>query len=400
MHVYRVMSVALQRQLRDRPSVVVGVLAPIVLTLLAVTALGRLTESFDVRLLVVDHGSGVVGQTLVDGVQADGRARKAVSIKQVRSEAAAVAAVRGDRATAVFVIPKDFVTSVTANAPAPIRLVLNPSDPVGSSFARAVAEQFTSRLSATQLAAAVAVTQREASPPPAGSESARLKPNDLALLAGREPPALRIDDELLSRRSHRALAGYFAPSMAVVTLLVVVQMASRGLIEEDRQGTLRRMLSMGVTVRRVLVGKALAGVYLGMSTMVITLVVVGLSTGVRWGNPLLAWLMCLATVLAFLALATLITAVARTEETASTLGVLAGVFLALLGGNFLPLSQAPGVLVRLSALTPNGWALRGFSALQSGHAGVVDLLPALAALSFFTVLFGAPALAISRWRLR
>jgi len=389
----------LRRQMRDHPAVVVGLLAPIVLTLMAVSALGRLTDSFHARFLVVDQGSGVVGDLLVKGVQADPRVRRTIAISQTQSLDAATRDVRADRATAVFVIPRDFTRSLASNAPGAIRVVLDPADPVGAALAKAVAEQFTSRLSAVQLSTAVAVSDRAAFPA-GGAGPPSLKPDDLAALAARAPVALDLRDELLGGHRSRSLAGYFAPSMAVVTLLVVVQMVSRSLMEERRQGTFHRLLAMRVPVRRIVLGKALAGVWMGMSTMVTTLVVVGVVTGVRWGNPVFTLAMCLATVFAFLSLATLITAVSETEEIASVLGLLAGTFLALVGGNFLPLSQAPGVLVRLSAFTPNGWALRGFSALQSGHAGLVDIGPSVAVLLAFSVVFTAPALWVAKARLQ
>jgi ABC-2 type transport system permease protein len=390
-HAFLIARRDLRGQLRDRPAVAVGLLAPIVLTLLAVSALGRLTTAFDARFLVVDQGSGVVGDLLVKGVLADPRAHDTIHISQQTSVAAATRAVTRGKATAVFVIPADFTRSVAANAPSPIRLVLNPADPVGSALARAVAEQFSARVASAQLSTAVALRL--------GADST-LRPNDVALLASRQPPVIHLDDQLLGQGHHRSAAGYFAPSMAVVGLLVVVQMASRKLMEERRTGTFRRMLAQGVPVRQVLLGKAMAGTWVGMSTMLTTLVVAGALTGARWGNPLLTFGLCLATVLAFLSLATLITVIAESEEVASGLGVLGGTFLALVGGNFVPLSLAPGLLVRLSAFTPNGWALRGFSALQAGHAGVVDLLPAFGSLALFTVAFGGPALLLARWRLQ
>lgn len=382
----------LRSKLRDKPAVAVGLLAPIVLTLLAVTALGRLTNSFDARFVVVDEGSGVVGDLLVQGVRAAPGVGDSIEISQGRSAAAAARAVSNGKATAVFVIPRDFSRSVASNQPAPLRLVLDPADPVGGALARAVAEQFTARISATQLAGAVAIN--------AGRSNGRaLQANDVALLAGRQPPAITFDEALLNGRSNRSLAGYFAPSMAIVSLLVVVQLASRSLLDERRHGTVRRLRALGVPVRRILLGKALAGVWLGMSTMVMTLVVAGLATGARWGNPVFVLALCLATVIAFLALATFITVISATEEVAIGLGVLAGTFLALVGGNFLPLSQASGALVRLSAFTPNGWALRGFSSLQTG-AGLVDLLPSFGSLALFTLAFGAPAVWLARWRLQ
>jgi len=103
--------------------------------------------------------------------------------------------------------------------------------------------------------------------------------------------------------------------------------------------------------------------------------------GARWGNPAAVALLCLATVLAVMGIASVVATMAKTEEGASAYGQMLGLVIALVGGNFIPTGSAPRVLRRLALLTPNGWALRGFSDLGSGgafHTVTTNLLVLLA----------------------
>ena len=50
--------------------------------------------------------------------------------------------------------------------------------------------------------------------------------------------------------------------------------------------------------------------------------------------------------------------------------------LAVLGGSFFPLSQAPEGLARLSLLTPHAWFLRGINDLAS-DGGLAVIVPSL-----------------------
>ncbi|MBW3602606.1 MAG: ABC transporter permease, partial [Actinobacteria bacterium] len=191
---------------------------------------------------------------------------------------------------------------------------------------------------------------------------------------------------------------YYGPSMARVVLLVVVQMGARGLVAERENGTFARMLSLGVSPLRLLAAKALLSLLLGMGAMSSTLWLVGALTGARWGNVVLAAGVCLATVSAFAAVGAAITIVCPTEDAAAGLGLVAGIFLALLGGNFVPLSQAPELLQRLGVLTPNRWALGAFSRLGVDRAGVADLLPWVGGLVAYAAVFIAVAVVLGRRR--
>ncbi|MFG1813544.1 hypothetical protein ACGFIF_07275 [Kribbella sp. NPDC049174] len=87
----------------------------------------------------------------------------------------------------------------------------------------------------------------------------------------------------------------------------------------------------------------------------------------------------------------------RTERQADGFATMVTFALLLLGGNFVLISQAPEALRRLALLTPNGWALRGFTDLATGAAAGSAVRPVLAILGLAAVL-GALAVLVGRRR--
>ena len=63
----------------------------------------------------------------------------------------------------------------------------------------------------------------------------------------------------------------------------------------------------------------------------------------------------------------------------------------MLGGSFFPVSQAGGLVERLSLLTPHAWFLRGLTDLAGG-AGAAAVLPAVAAILTFAAVPATVAL--------
>ena len=70
--------------------------------------------------------------------------------------------------------------------------------------------------------------------------------------------------------------------------------------------------------------------------------------------------------------------------------------LALVGGNFFFLSTAPSLMRRLALLTPNGWALRGFTDLATVGGGIGTIAGPLLGIAVFSVVVGGVAVALSR----
>jgi ABC-2 type transport system permease protein len=62
--------------------------------------------------------------------------------------------------------------------------------------------------------------------------------------------------------------------------------------------------------------------------------------------------------------------------------------LGILGGSLVPLSVLPDTMLKVTLLTPNGWALRGFAEVSAGDGHLGDVLPNLGVLLFWAVVGG------------
>ena len=126
-----------------------------------------------------------------------------------------------------------------------------------------------------------------------------------------------------------------------------------------------RLLAAPVRPMAVLAGKAAATFVVGLASLLVMYGVSALVFHARWGDPVAVVLLCMAAVVAVMAATALITTFARTDEQANGYTGAFTFVLALLGGNFIEIYRLPPVLRTVSALTPNGWALRGFSDLAA-----------------------------------
>jgi ABC-2 type transport system permease protein len=124
-------------------------------------------------------------------------------------------------------------------------------------------------------------------------------------------------------------------------------------------------------------------------------VVTSVVFGARWGPAAPVALLCVLTSLSVVSLTALVITSARTERQAEGLASIIVFALALLGGNFVALSRESDWLRRLALLTPNGWALRGFTDLSTDAGAGAVVRPALA-IAVFTVVVGVVALARAR----
>ena len=113
--------------------------------------------------------------------------------------------------------------------------------------------------------------------------------------------------------------------------------------------------------------------------------------GATWGDPLGVALLILAGVLAGTGITSLVASFARTPEQAGSWQAVVAVTLGLLGGAFFPIQQSGSFMATASLVTPHAWFLRGLGSLV-GEGGVVDVLPAVAALLCFAVVTGAVAM--------
>jgi ABC-2 type transport system permease protein len=179
--------------------------------------------------------------------------------------------------------------------------------------------------------------------------------------------------------------------MAIFFLFFTTGFASRSLLAEREQGTLPRILASPVRKTSVIVGKAISGFVLGVVSVAVMFGSLGLLFDVSWGDPLALVVLTVVTVLAVMGLTALVQLLTKTNEQADALSSAVAAGLAMVGGNFFPIFQLPEVIQRISLLTPNGWALRGFTDVAYDGATLADLGPHIAVIAAFAVVTGGIA---------
>jgi ABC-2 type transport system permease protein len=354
----------LRQRLRDRSALVIAFVAPFVLASIIGLAFGG-DDAFKATYVVADADKGPVATGFTDGVLASPGLRDLVTVRQVDAGEARALVDRGD-ADAAFLLPAGFSASVQRGGAATITVLESGENPIAGQVARSLADAYAAELAATQLAVRTAL-DTAGQPPPAAAEARRLGER---AAAGRLP--VRLAEGQVGGRTIEA-ANYFGPSMAIFFLFFTVSFGARSILAERRQGTMRRLLASTASPSGVLAGKALAAFVLGTASVLVMWLATTLVFGADWGDPVAVVALTVSSVLSAIGVTALVITLARTDEQAEGYSSLVVFTLALLGGNFVYLAQLPELLQRVSLLTPNGWALRGFVDLVADGGGLATV---------------------------
>ena len=181
---------------------------------------------------------------------------------------------------------------------------------------------------------------------------------------------------------------YIAPSMALMFLMYTVSYGGRSILAERTQGTLPRLLVSPTNSMQILGGK-IFGIFLtGAAQMLILIGASSLLFQLKWGDPLGVVLLVLAAVFGATGWGMIITAIARTPAQVANVGMAIMLIFGVLGGSFVNLEQMPSFVQAISKITPNAWALDGFTTLGLG-GNLAELgAPITSLLVMGAILFG------------
>ena len=353
----------LRQRLRDRSALVVAFIAPFVLAAIIGLAFGG-DDAFRASYAVADADRGPVAAGFTDGVLASPGLRDLVTVREVDPGEARALVDRGE-VDAAFLLPAGLSASVQQGRPATVTVVEAGDNPIAGQVARSLAEAYAAELTAVGLAVTTAL---DAAGRPATEAKARRMGERAA--AGRLP--VRLAEGQVGGRTIEA-ATYFGPSMAIFFLFFTVSFGARSILAERRQGTMRRLLATAAPPGGVLAGKALAAFALGTSSVLVMWLATTVVFGADWGDPVAVVALTVSSVLSAIGITALVVTLAKTDEQADGYSSLVVFTLALLGGNFVYLAQLPEALQRVSLLTPNGWALRGFVDLVADGGGLATV---------------------------
>lgn len=168
------------------------------------------------------------------------------------------------------------------------------------------------------------------------------------------------------------------PGVMVYSLFSIGEQMMRDLLFESSHGTLRRQLCAPVTVAKLIAAKVLvAGTVAGGGL----LLMMGLAMFLlgRFIDPAGFAILSLAVVLAVSGASAAIYGFAKTERQGAALANMIYLFLAFLGGSFIPLDSLPAAARAIAPLSPFYWGTRGFQDLLNGEH-LAAILPAVGIL--------------------
>lgn len=398
---------------RDRNGLLLMLAAPLVIAAIIGAAFGGFggdsnsAPLSDIPFVIVNHDGGDLGQRVVDILQSEDLADLLEPVEMSDLVAARELVENGDM-RGVVLIPPDFSASIRSRSQpeaeplsATLMLYSDPESTFSPVVLSAVLTRIVNGFDAAAIGGQISVEQLLARSDQLGpllaDLPAALEESIQAGLAGDQAAAIVLDTRAVGKTSGAVNPlAYFAPAMAIFFLMFSLFDAASSILDEERDGTLARMMSTPTGFSEILLGKA-GGVFLtGLLQLTLLILASWLLFQLNWGDsPLGLALMAVATVCAAASLGLLITAFTRDASQAGVISAAVALVSAILGGTFIQAEGYPDWLQPLSKLTINRWALDGFTDLTLRGQGFSDILFEAGVLFGLAVVF----FALAWWRL-
>jgi ABC-2 type transport system permease protein len=192
-------------------------------------------------------------------------------------------------------------------------------------------------------------------------------------------------------------SNFVIPGYLVMFVFFAAAVAAERIVWERQNHTLERLLASSVKKESILGGIYLGTMIRGLIQIIIFWVVGILVFHVDLGlSPLAVIILSVLMVIMSSAFSLMLATLARTMRSAASLAVITSLLLAPLGGCWWPSFLYPDWLQTMSKITPHAWATEGFNKLMLFGASFGDVVPSMAALAVFAVIFGVIAI----WRFR
>jgi ABC-2 type transport system permease protein len=391
----------LRSTLRNRPALVMMLVAPLGLAALLGFAFGGGGGGFDIAATKVvvanlDKGGAEPGQNAGGGIQQILTSKDLSDILDARTVASAEAArgaVDDGKAEVAVIIPADFTSVVYGSDPAAtsqVELYENPTSEIGGSIVEGIVGQVLADFNGARAAAAGAVALRSdpAGDPPAAQVAVTAA--ETFTHGGGVSAGLRVSQrspKVGKSGSDVSVTGSILSGMMIFFMFFGAANVARTILTEDRDGTMPRLFTTPTRHGTIIAGKFVAVVLTVLVQAVVLLIAGRLIFGIHWGRIDAVVLLTVMAAGVAGGLALLVISFAKTPAQAGAIGSGVYLVLALLGGNFTGTAQTGTTYAFIQQFTPNGWLLHGWdTVMRGGGAGDIRwqvLVPLGFAVAFF-----------------
>jgi ABC-2 type transport system permease protein len=209
--------------------------------------------------------------------------------------------------------------------------------------------------------------------------------------------AVQVVDVLGQAKANPVVAFYAAATAVMFLLFSCANGAGGSLIEEVDNGTLDRLLSSNLTMAKLLAGKWLSFVMLGLMQVSVMFLWGWLVFQLELWSHLAGFLvMTLVTAAAAAAFGIMMGTLCRTRGQLAGLSTTVILLMSAVGGSMFPRFAMSEGLQKAGLLTFNAWALDGYQKVFWRDAPVWELWPQVLVLAVLTGVFLAAARALAR----
>ena len=359
----------------DRGAVLWMFVLPVVFAAFFGMVMGGGSASGDVSvdLAVVDLDASRVSQALVASLASEG-----VSVRLLTPEERSAT----EDLVRTLVIPEGFGEGVLTGSRQTLRLEKEP----GTSAEAGLVVQARILGAAARLIGRLVEAEREqGNDTPISAES--------FAVVEVPPDLVRVDTRTAGRAT--VVPDGFAQSIPGMTVMFVMLVAltygAASVSAERASGKLRRLITAPVIPREVVAGKII-GRFVIAALQITVLVAVGVVASRVFGlfigdHPFQMYLILLLFALAVAPLGVAFGGWFTDPDRAASVGVIATMVMAALGGCWWPLEVVSPTLQRVALAFPTGWAMRALHGIISFGKDLDGVVPSLLALAAFAASF-------------
>jgi len=387
---------------RDRNALILMLAAPLLISAIIGSAFGGFVSGggdaplADIPMIIVNQDEGELGEVFTDLITADIPELVTLFDTTLMTDLeAARALVQAGESRAVIAIPPDFSERLQSreeeSGSTTVTLYTDPAATITPNIIRGVVTQIVNEFAGRRISGQITAEHlSEVYAETLGPALADLGPAIAAELQAEEVESGRISLNRVALGESEEINpfAFFVPSMGIFFLVFAMMDGTRSILDEDREGTLDRLISTPTSHGQILLGK-IFGVFLtGLVQFIVYVIASRLLFNVNWGSSVVGLaLMTLVTVAAFTSLGAFIAAFARDANQANIFGSIVALVSAALGGNFTSPFNFPEWLDFLSKFTVNRWSIDGFADLTLFNLGVGEVLPEIGVLLAIAAVF-------------
>ena len=403
----------IKRRLRAPMATILFLVIPLAMTALIGMIFdpgsGGETKLPPIKLLLVDHDKGLASKFLMGAF--DQKELKEMFQVTLVGEAEGEKLMKKGKASAMLVIPEHFSRDLAEQKVSTLEVVKNPSEEflpgVAEEFARtmavglsAIAQVFADELKVIQSASKLDLADISIAQMTPFLEMARVK--IIALQSYLSPLLLQLKTGTTAkpgedRHSPQGfnIFSYIMPGMLIMFLLFIIEAFMREIQNERADGKIRRMMFSPLSTRELVTARLFSGWLLGALICLLAMAVGTLLFGIDWGNPLLVFLLVVASCFWCAAFFGMLNAFFKNKNQAGAFASPIILVFAAFGGSMLPLEQIPQGMRWLAQFTVNNWFITGCREIMDGRVPYVSFI----VLSVSGLIFASVAMVALQRRL-